>query len=213
MYLLCLQDFVSVELIECLSKEFDANMRKMGIFEYIVICTACIKANYTPPNWDSSILSALKTFKFGYYLTNIKDFDWVQFALNLYELGHCDISLIRKILNSKYIRSQKWFDQNKADKLEAILDREDALSSDSSDSSESSSDGESSSESDEIDTDEMPLFKDLKNIIGENKIWPNVRVSRTLRVPYMLKMDFRSGDFLESSNVPSVHDIRDDELL
>lgn len=199
-----------MELIEHLSKSFDENIRKMSIFDYIVICTACIKADYTPPNWESSILNALKTFKFGYYLTNIKDFDWIQFALNLNKLGHCDTHLFRKILNSKYLRSQKWFDQNKADKLREILDSKDALSSDSS---ESSSDSDSDTESEEIGTDQMPLFTDLVNIIGENKIWPNVRVSRRLIVPYILKMDFRSGDFLASLNAPSVHENSDNEHL
>lgn len=192
-----------------MSKYFEEDLRELNVADYIIICTACARANYTPSNWESSILGALKTFKFSLYLTSLRNFDWAEFALNLDKLGYCNIKLMRNIVRSKYFQSQKCYDKNKIKKLQDILEREDAVSSDFSDESNSES-----SDSDDTSTDdELPIYDDLKNMFGVSKIWPNVQVDKKLTIPYVLKMDLRTGDFLPFSKAPSIRNSSDNELL
>lgn len=181
-------------------------VRQFHVNDYIVLCTACINSEYTPPNWQA-VLHALGTFKFGMYLTRLGNFDWLQFALDLEKLGHCDIVLIRKIVNSKYLQSKGVYDPNKIEKLKDILTRENASYSDTSDESSSES-----SDSDDTD-DELPLYADLKQMFGISKVWQNVQIEKKLTVPYALKMDLRSGDFLPFSDTSSTRDIAHNELL
>lgn len=186
---------------------FDSKeVRQFNVNDYIVLCTACINSEYTPPNWEA-VLHALGTFKFGMYLNRLGSFDWLQFALDLDKLGHCDILLIRKIVNSKYLQSKEFYNPNKIDKLRDILTRENASYSDTSDESSSES-----SDSDDTD-DELPLYADLKHMFGISKVWQNVEIGKNLTVPYALKMDLRSGDFLPFSKKCSTRDIADNELL
>lgn len=203
------QDFVSQELIEHLSTYFGGDLRELNVADYIIICTACAKANYTPSNWESAVLGALKTFKFSLYLTSLRNFDWSEFTLNLNKLGYCHTQLMRNVVRSKYFQSQKCYDKNKIKKLQEILEREDALSSDFSNGS--------SSESSDIEgtttDDEPPLYDDLKHILGVSKFWTNVQVDKKLTIPYMLKMDLRTGDFLPFSKTPSIRNSADHELL
>lgn len=202
-----------MDLIEHLSKFFelkDDDMRQLTVADYIIICNACAKADYKPTNWNSTILEALKTFKFSIYLTGLKHFDWAKFALNLEKLGYCDVRLIRNILSSKHLQNHINYDPVKFDRLREILEREDVSSSDLSDFSEDS-DSESTS-SDETD-DEPPLYDDFKSMFGANKIWPNVRIDNKLTIPYVLKMDLKSGDFLPFIQAPSVRHELKNELL
>ncbi|XP_055313030.1 uncharacterized protein LOC129574689 [Sitodiplosis mosellana] len=201
--------FVSVDLIEHLSKFFEIkdDMRDLTVVDYIIICTACVKADYKPANWNKTIIEALKTFKFSIYLTSFGNFDWAQFALYLEKLGYCDTRLIRNILNSKHLQKQKSYDPVKLDKLTEILEREDVSSSESS----NDSDDESSS-SDDTDG-EPPLYDDLKGMFGIDKIWPNVRIDSKSTIPYLLKMDLKSGDFLPFTQAPSVRRKENNELL
>lgn len=197
-------------MIEHLSTYFEGDLRDLSVADYIIICTACAKASYTPTNWDSKVLSALKTFKFGLYLTSLRNFDWAQFALNLDQIGYCDRHFIRKIIQSKYFRSQKCYDQKKIDKLREILERECANhSAELSDESDTESSDSEYTSSD----DESPLYDDLKNMFGVTKVWENVRVSEKLTIPFVLKMDLRTGDFLPFSKAPSIRQTSDNELL
>lgn len=205
---------MSQELIDHLSKFFEGDLQKQTVADYIIFCTACAKANYTPPNWESTILKALKTFKFGIYLT--RNFDWAEFVLNLDKLGYRDTQLLRKIINSKYLQSHHCYDENKAKKLKNILKREDGSSSDFVEESESDSSDSDSSDSEDATTDRtasLSLHRDLLNMFGVGKIWPNVRVDQKLTIPYMLKMDLSTGDFLLYSEKPSVRYVGDNELL
>lgn len=197
-------------MIEHLSTYFEGDLRDLSVADYIILCTACAKTSYTPANWESTILNALKTFKFGIYLNGLRNFDWAQFALNLNQIGHCDTRLIHKIIQSKYFRAQKCYDQNKIDQLQEILEREGASNlTDSGDESDcESSDSEYTSSE-----DESLLYDDLKNMFGVTKIWRNVRVNDKLTVPYVLKMDLRTGDFLPFSKAPSIRHTNDNELL
>lgn len=191
---------MNVDLIEHLSTFFEEkdDKRELTVNAYIIICNAAAKADYKPKNWDSTIIKALKTFRFRYYLTTFGSFDWAQFALNLDKLGYCDIHLIRNILRSKYIQKQKNYDPTKLDKLKEIIEREDVSSSDSSEDS----DIESTSSDDADAVDELPLYDDLKSMFGVNKIWPNFQIDNRLTVPYILKIDLRSGDFLSFTEAP-----------
>lgn len=200
---------MSQELIEHLSTYFKGDFRELNVADYIIICTACAKANYTPSNWESAILGALKTFKFSLYLTNLRNFDWAEFTLNLDKLGYCNTHLMRNIVRSKYFQSQKCYDKNKIKKLQEILEREDVISSDFSDGL--------SSESSDIEgtttDDELPLYDDLRHMLGVSKLWTNVQIDEKLTIPYILKMDLRTGDFLPLSKAPSIRDSADNELL
>lgn len=204
-----LQGFVNVDLIEHLSKFFELSdgRKDLTVVEYIIICNACARANYKPANWNPVILEALKTFKFDLYLTAFGNFDWAQFALNLDKLGYCDIQLIRTILNSKYLQKQKSYDPAKLNKLKTILEREGVSSSSSGDESD-----DESSSSDDTD-DELPLYDDLKSMFGVNKIWPNVRIDSKLTIPYVLKMDLKTGDFLPFTEPPLAPHKDTNELL
>ena len=149
----------------------------------------------------------MKTFKFDIYLTAFGNFDWAQFALNLDKIGYCDIQLIQVILNSKHLQKQKCYDPAKLDKLKTILEREGVSSSESSDESD-----DESSSSDDTD-DELPLYDDLKSMFGVNKIWPNVRIDSKLTIPYVLKMDLKTGDFLPFTEAPLARHKENSELL
>lgn len=199
---------MSVELIENLSKFFEKseNIQKLAVRDYIILCTACVKAEYKPTNWESHILEALGTFKFSNFLTAVQNFDWAQFALNLDKLGYCDTRLIQNILSSKYLQKQENYEQSKLDKLQEILDREGSSSSDDSDSENTSSSDEDTND------DKLPLYGDLKNMF-DTKIWANVRIDRKLTIPYVLKMDLQSGDFMSVPEMPSIQHSNDNELL
>lgn len=198
---------MNVDLIEHLSKFFEIteSRKDLTVVEYIIICTACAKADYKPANWNSAILEALKTFRFEIYLNGFNNFDWAEFALNLDKLGYCNIKLIQAILNSKFLQKQKCYDPAKLDKLKTILEREGVSSSGSSD--DESDDDSSSSD------DELPLYDDLKSMFGVNKIWPNVRIDSKLTIPYVLKMDLKTGDFLPFTEAPLAPYKANNELL
>lgn len=198
---------VDTALIDHLSKYFETaeQVRELVVNDYIILCTACANANFKPSNWESHILVALKTFKFSIYITGLGSFDWAQFVLHLYKLGHIDVRLIKNILNSKYLQKQRWYEQAKLAKLQDILEREDVSSNDS--------DSEGSSLSSTDTDDELPLYDDLKEMFGASKLWPNVRVNRKVTIPYALKMDLQTGDFLPFPREPSLRNIGNNELL
>lgn len=209
--MLDLQGIVSQSLIEHLTTFFETkDVRKFTLTDYIILCTACARSDYTPPNWDS-VLQVLKTYKFNLYLSSFKGFDWFQFAIDLDKVGHCDIRMIQKIVNSKYLQTTEFCNQNKIEKLREILKRENASSSDSSSSDES--DSESSESSDESSADDLSFYEDLRSMFGASKIWQKVKIGERLSIPYVLKMDLRSGDFLPFSKDCSVRDVTDNELL
>lgn len=211
------QDFTSHELIECLSQFFDENIQHFTEVDYIIFCKACANANYKPANWESKILPVLKTFKFDIYLSRLNDFNWAEFVFDLNKLGYCDTRLIQKILSSKYLQSLNWYTQNNVEKLKEILNRHDTTTNDFCEESDIESLDESD---DEITTakvelgDESPLFRDLTNMFGANKIWSNVRIERKLMIPYVLKMDLQTGEFLSITKEPfSPRHIDSNELL
>lgn len=193
-----------MELIDHLSKNFETpeQIRQLNIRDYIIFCTACAKADYKPSNWEENILGALKTFNFSIYLTGVGSFDWAQFVLRLDQLGYCNIRLIRNILNSTYLQKQKWFDHSKVDKLQEILEREDATFS--------GTDSEWSSNEDTCD--ELPLHDDLMEMFGATKLWSNVSIDKKVTVPYLLKMDLHTGNFIPFTKEPSLRHITVDEL-
>lgn len=199
------QDFTSSELIECLSKFSD-----FTVFHYIIFCKACAKANYKPANWDTKIRPTLETFKFDIYLDRRFQFNCAEFVFDLDKLGYCDTRMIHKILRSR------WYTENNVEKLKEILNRYDANDS----SHHKESDIESLESDDEITEanreigDESPLFKDLTHMFGANKIWSSVRIARKLKIPYVLKMDLLTGEFLPITKDPfSPRHIDNDELL
>lgn len=181
-------------------------MREFDVHDYIILCTACTKADYTPPNWET-ILEKLKSFKFSYYLSNFGQFDWLQFAIDLDKLGHCDIDLIRTLINSKYMQSKRFYDPIKIENLKKILERENASYSETGDELDSQT-----SDNEHMD-DESSFHDDLKRMIGANKIWTKLRIDRKLTLPYVLKIDLESGDFLPILKEPTAEDTTDKELL
>ena len=127
----------------------------------------------------------------------MNNFNWAEFVFDLNKLDYCDTRLVRKILSSKQLQSQNWYNQPNIEKLKEILDRYD---------SSEESDGESSESEDEFTTissddirDGSPLSKDLSKMLGANKIQSNVQIERHLIIPYVLKMDLQSGEFLPIS--------------
>lgn len=197
---------MNVELTEHLSKVFESvdDARKLTVGDYIILCTACARADYKPKNWDY-ILEALKTFKFYIYINALGDFDWADFALNLYKLGHCNLKFIRKIVFSKHLQKKRKFDEKKINKLREILERED--------SSSSSSDSDSLSSSDDDLGNDEDLFADLKGIFGPNKFWTNVYIDSEITIPFVMKMDLQSGDFLSTRGKPFSQHSEDGKLL
>lgn len=187
-----LQDFTSQNLIECLSKYFDEDMQHLNVSDYIIFCKACAKADYKPANWETTILSTLKTFKFDFYLNQL-NIDWAEFVLMLDKLGYCDTRLIRKLLKSNY----SFNNPKQEDKLIQIL-----LRNGTSPAKEFTEDTDTNSVSDseevtmEETNDESQLYRDLTNMFGAHKICSNVRIDRNLFVPYVLKIDLESGEFL-----------------
>lgn len=200
-----------MELIENLSEYFNSedDLRKMTVANYIIIIRACDGAGYKPKNWDSHIVEALKTFKFSHYLSALGGFDWAKFALILNKLGCLNTQLIKNILKSKHLQKQKCYDEQKLNQLKDILDHEVA-------STVPINDFESEmtlSSSGETTDDELTLYEDLKSMFGANKIWTNLQISDGLEIPYVLKMDLKSGDFLPLTERPSIQSHRTDELL
>lgn len=183
------------------------DLRKSTFKHYHILCTACARAAHTPPNWDF-VLRALQTYRFAiHFHSNVKVFDWLQFAIELKELGHCDIWLIREILGSKKLQESKFYDPSKIKELREILERENSCTD------RASNDGLTSPTISENSGNDLQFYEDLKSMLGASKIWQNVRVGAGLMVPYALKMDLRSGCFLPFSNEPFVQEILDSELL
>lgn len=89
---------------------------------YIILCTACAKADYTPANWET-FLGAMKIFPFDFYMSKYTRFDWAQFALDLDQLGLRDLILMRKIVNSNHVEDG-CYDPAKVEKLNEILQEE-----------------------------------------------------------------------------------------
>lgn len=205
------QGITNVELIEHLSEYFNSkdDLRKLTVADYIIIVRACDGAGYKPKNWDSHIVQALKTFKFSIYLSGLGGFDWAKFALTLNKLGCSDTRLIKNILKSKHLQKQKCYDERKLKQLKDILDHEVAYSV-LSDDFESEMTLSSSEESTD---DELTFYDDLKSMFGADKIWTNLQISDGLEIPYVLKMDLKSGDFLPLTERPSIQSHRTDELL
>lgn len=210
------QDLTSHELIECLSKFFDENVHQFTVIDYIIFCKACAKADYKPANWETKVCPTLETFKFGIYLGRLHGFNWAEFAFDLDKLGYHDARLIYKILSSKYFQSQSWYTQQNVEKLREILSRYDEAAN----SLCEESDSESLESDDEMTTakverrNESPLLKDLSNIFGSEKVCSNVRIEGMLTIPYVLKMDLQSGEFLPITEAQTLsRDIGVNELL
>lgn len=151
-------------------------------------------------------------------MSRLNNFDWAEFVFDLDKLGYCDLRLIHKILSSKYLQSLQWYNQNNVEKLKEILNRHDATTNDFSNHEES--DIESIESDDEIittkeeKTDETPLFKDLTHMFGADKIWSNARIEGKLMIPYVLKMDLQTGEFLPITKEPfASRHINNNELL
>lgn len=180
-------------------------LREFGVMDYIVLCIACTKADYTPPNWEF-ILLKLKSFKFGHYLVVLEKFDWLEFVLDLDKLGHCDTYLIQKIINNKYMQSKEFYDSSKIEKLKKILERENV--------SCGKTDRGSDIQNSNIEyTDGGPSFyNDLKKIFGANHVWTKLQIDSELTLPYALKIDLETGDFLPISKEPTAEENADKVL-
>lgn len=132
------------------------------------------------------------------YLSRLNDFNWAEFVSDLDKLGYHDHVLIQKILSSKYLQSLSWYSRDNVEKLKEILSRCDETTNNYCEELDS----EGSESDDEVTTaeaerrDESPLFEDLSNMFGSNKVCSNVRINRKLKIPYLLKMDLQSGEFL-----------------
>lgn len=217
--LILFQDLTSHELIECLSKFFDENISQFTVIDYIIFCKACAKADYKPANWETKVYPTLKTFKFGIHLGRLNDFNWAEFVFDLDKLGYHDARMIYKILSSKHFQSQNWYNQDNVEKLREIFSRCDETANSAAANSEES-DSESCESDDEVteikvqSRDESPLFKDLSNMFGSNKVCSNVRLEGKLVIPYVLKMDLQSGEFLPITEVPTLsRSIGNNEIL
>lgn len=152
-------------------------------------------------------------------MTRLNHFNWAEFICDLDKLGYRDERLVHKILNSKYLQSFSWYNDENIEKLKEILHRCDTTThnflEEESDSECLENDDEMTAEraAAEIRT-ESPLFKDLSNMFGANKIWSNARITGNLKIPYVLKMDIQSGEFLPITDVPtSSQYIQNNELL
>lgn len=194
------QDFTSSGLIEYLSEYFNENVQQFTLKDYIIFCKACAKAEYKPVNWESNVYPALKTFKFGLHLDKLSDFNWAEFVFDLDNLGHRDARLIQKILNRKSFRSSSWYNQENIEKLKGILSQCDPAATNIAEVWDS----ESFDSDDEMATPDSPLYKDLSNMFGSNKICTNVCIEGNFTIPYVLKMDWQSGEFLPITEVQSL---------
>lgn len=161
-------------------------------------------------------MPTLKTFKFDIHLNKLNYFDWAVFVFQMDKLGHCDTRLIHKILKSKHLQSQKWYNPRNVEKLKEILNREGASVSDFNEETDRENHDEIVAIEDEIVATTTKIndhfHKDLVNMFGANKISTNVRVEKNLIIPYVLKMDLQSGEFLPITTAPSPSR-RSDELL
>lgn len=183
------------------------------MIDYIIFCKACAKADYKPANWETKVFPTLKTFKFGIHLLKLNNFNWAEFVFDLDKLGYHDPRLIYKILNSKPLQSFNWYNQDNIEKLKEILDRCDTTTNnycEELDSESSESDNETTT-ANVGNRDGSSMFADLSNMCGANKIWSNVRIEGNLTIPYVLKMDLESGEFLPITEVPRFND--NNELL
>lgn len=204
-YFLSLQNLKSTDLIDHLSSFFDSDDSKscLQINDYLSLCIACSQANYKPSNWDSKILPAIKTFGFHRYLLDVEKFDWIRFAVILNSLGFNDIMLIKSITETRFTESIDSYHKSDMKKLQDILARENSSSGSSEMCRHSSP------------TNEMKslLKQDLENMIGAKRLWTDLNVNARLTIPFVLKMNLRSGDFLPITDKPTKQSVGEDELL
>lgn len=209
---------MSKNLIDHLSQYFQSkeSVRQLTISEYIVMCRACRTAGYKPDNWQSHIVNALKSFNFSIYLPVLENFNWAKFALTLYDLGYCDTQLIENILQTNYIH--KNCDAAQLDELEAIFDNRlvelfkqhknniiNNQSQSNIDRSEYYEIWDDKEYDNSFDAAHLsPVYNDLKYMFGANFVWYNLQIDSNLKIPFVLKIDGKTGEFLPIYEKPTL---------
>lgn len=147
-------------------------------------------------NWETNILPLLKNLQFDKHLNN-KKVNWLECALALNSIGHPDKELMRSIVETRYVESLPFYNKNHFEELKKILNH--AFST-------------------EIDTNEPAaihanISNDLENIIGVDKIWHNFSINNMFTLPFVVKLDLNTGNFMPIKEAPSVDASKPDELL
>lgn len=165
------------------------------------MCIACEKTHHTPSNWSTHILPALQATKFEKYLGN-RNIDWLQFALTLNSLGFRNDNLIQRVTSTRYIESLPSFDHEVYKELKTI-----------SKSERSADDANDSISQIRPIGSKSLLYQDLENLVGPQKLWPNFAVNQHFTIPFVLKMDLNSGEFMDLMTAPSLQSMKSHELL
>ncbi|XP_031621528.1 uncharacterized protein LOC116339655 isoform X2 [Contarinia nasturtii] len=195
--------FVSESLIDRLSTYFQSkeSLRQLTFHDYLIICRACHKSGYKPKNWQSKIVDALKSFNFSVYLNTLGSFDWVKFALSLNDLGYCDTQLIESILKAEYIKKKHNYDVEQLEKLQEILDQKNADLAKDNIAVDNEYGLKEAFVNASAENVPCSVYKDLKSMFGDNFIRENVQIKANLKIPFVLKMDLESGNFLPINEI------------
>lgn len=176
------QNYISTELIDHISKVFDSKRyRRLKIDDYANLCTACELANYKPVNWTSKIVPVLHTLP----LQNSNFFKQIDLAITLIKLGVHHAGFIEHLLKSAEFQILYKND----DRLDGIHK---AYVNDCN-----IEPIKTKKQNTETNAYMSWLSSDLETFVGKNKVLINVPVSGDLTIPLLMKLNTKTGNFID----------------
>lgn len=166
-------------MIDFLSIVFDGEkIKKLNADDYAIYATACVKSSYKPLNFESKFVPAIQSA----HIQDSNIHKQIDLALTLHKLGIRHNSFIDYLLKSSAIQVLYKNDMrlNEINKIYSGHRNTVTHAVDHSNSNPYL----------------MWLSSDLEKFIGTNKIRRNVFVSKELTIPLVMKVNTKTGYFM-----------------
>lgn len=180
--------FVSIELIDHLSKHFDdTSYKQFKTAEYELLFTACLLANHKPSNWTSKMVPAIKNVE----LNDTTHATSLEMAERLIKLGIYHNQIMEHVVTSHDITSNSPSINDKYYLiLRAYKQQNRKYKSDKNENKKETSNHVQN-------TTASWLTKDLDTFIGTNKVLHDVSLSEDVKIPLVLKVNVKTGNFID----------------
>lgn len=176
------QNYVSTELIDHISKVFDSKRyKRLKIDDYAILCKACELANYKPVNWTSKIVPVLHTVS----LQNSNFYKPIDLAVTLNKLGVHHADFIEHLLTSADIQILYKNDDRLDGIYKAYVNECNIKPI------------KTKKQNTETNAYMSWLYSDLETFVGKNKVLINVPVGDDLTIPLVMKMNTKTGNFID----------------
>lgn len=190
------QKFVSIDLIDHLSKHFDdPSYKQFKTAEYELLFTACLLANHKPLNWTSKMVPAIKKVE----LNDTTHATPLELTERLIKLGIYHNQIMEHVVTSHDITSNSPYINDKYYLiLRAYKQQNRKYESDKNENKNGNKTESKKETSNHVqNTSTSWLTKDLDTFIGTNKILHDVSVSDDLKIPLVMKVNTKTGNFTD----------------